>query len=125
MNIFQTAGTKYLEDNHPIRKKKTTVNGKTKTVTLKHLDGPKRNLFNNVAKALYYDYLSDVVDGTDKINMNGILSYTDRDAAKLFFSEAYKKMQDQASNMVATNVAASGSNVVDFVSDDDDNEDDE
>jgi hypothetical protein len=120
LNIFQTAGTKYLEDNHPNRKKKTTVNGKTKTVTLKHLDGPKRNLFNNVAKALYYDYLSDVVDGTDKIDLNGILSYTDKDAAKLFFDDAYKKMQDQASNMVATNVAAS--NVVDFVSDDDDNE---
>ncbi len=67
-----------------------------------------------MAKMLYHDYKSDIADGNDQINMQGILHYSDKGAAKSFFDEAYKKMQDLTSNAAATNMAASNA-----VSDDD------
>ncbi len=90
------------------------VTGKIKSVTLRHLNGDERNIFNNMAKSLYCDYKSDVADGDDQINMEGILSYTDKKAAKNFYDEAYKMMQEKLSNMVVSKMAASNA-----VSDDD------
>ncbi len=88
--MIQLAGTKYLEENYQMCKKTVIVNGKTKVVKLKHLDTKKPNLFNNVVKMSYHDYMSDIADGNNKINMKGILHYTNTDAAKSFFDEAYK-----------------------------------
>ncbi len=107
-----------MENNHALRKVTKDVNGKKKTVTLKHLNSDDRNMFNAMAKSLYYDYKSDVIDGNDLINMEGILSYTDIPAAKKFYDEAYKMMQDKLSSMVATKMAASNA-----VSDDDEDVD--
>jgi hypothetical protein len=124
---FQTAGTKYLDDNYP-KKKKTTVDkktGKTKTRTLKHLNNKERNVFSNMAKALYYDTIESNQCGNDPINMAGILNYTDQTAAKTFFDEVYVKMQEQLSNlavgMAATNAKAEDG--VNFISDDDEDDD--
>jgi hypothetical protein len=118
-----------LADNYP-KKKKTTVDkktGKTKTRTLKHLNPKERNVFSNMAKALYYDTIDSNKEGNDQINMAGILDYTDPTSAKTFFDEVYAKMQEQLSNlavgMAATNAKADdGTN---FLSDDDEDDDDE
>jgi hypothetical protein len=118
--IFQKSGTKYLEENYEGRKKTTTVNGKTKMTTLKHLNTQRRNLFNNMVKLLYHDHTSSIIDGDDKINLDGSLHYTDAAAAKEFFDEAYGKMQEQVSNLVVMNMAATNAVAdVNFISDDD------
>jgi hypothetical protein len=116
--IFQAAGTRYLEENHPKRKKTTIVNGKTKTHTLKNLDAPKRNMFDSISKVQYYDLMSSIRDGDDKINMPGILKYTDIVAVKKFFDEVYKQMQDKLSNLVVNTAATNATDPVDFISDD-------
>ncbi len=103
-----------MEENYQGRKVTKDVKGKTKIVTLKHLNSDDRNVFNAMAKALYYDYKSDLADGGDPINIEGILSYTDKKAAKKFYDEAYKMMQEKLSNKVVAQMAASNA-----VSDDD------
>jgi hypothetical protein len=122
---FQTAATKYLEDNHPQRKK-TTIDpqtGKTKTRTMKQLNQAERVAFTSVSKVLYHDVVSSNLDGNDQINITGILDYTDTIAAKKFFDEVYVKMQEHLSNlavgMAATNAK---SNDVNFISDEEDEE---
>ena len=124
--LLQSAASKYLEENHP-KKKKTTIDkntGKSKTRTLKHLNSKERIAFSHMTKALYFDTMDSNKEGNDKINIAGILDYTDPTAAKKFFDEAYVKMQEHLSNlavgMAATN--AMPDEVINFISDDDDDD---
>ena len=120
---FQTAGTTYLDANVPKRKKSTIdpQTGKTKTRTLAQLDKTERDAFTSISKLLYYEVLESNREGNDKINIKGILDYTDPVAAKKFFDEVYKKMQEQLSNlavgMAATN--AKPETIVNFIDGDD------
>jgi hypothetical protein len=92
MNVFQKSWIKYLEENYPVRQKTTIVDGEYKKHPLKHLSSKHHNLFDTMAKMLYHDHKSTIVDDDDKINLDCILHYTDRVAAKTFFDEAYQKL---------------------------------
>jgi hypothetical protein len=58
-------------------------------------------MFDAFAKQYYYDIMNDV-DGNDKINLDGMLDYTDPEAVQQFFDFVYMKMKEATSNMAAS-----------------------